>query len=228
MTSSEQWGTFLQQCLLHRIDAAEFKNLTRLLMQRYPIGEAQLLDVLLETRLATGIKWDPLPPLYIDCLCKMGLVRTSTMLNSLLKHSSIHDKMPSAGGSEANATAAAAVQGKQKRKCYTLMTDIRVVQDAMLSVSTGTASKTFAEALSIFASIVDWIQAVVAWHNSHLDTSHQTGGLMSSPDAVSLFESLGILLAALSGTAKGLEVLSADSHEGITSCFSNVWKVLTV
>ena len=34
-------------------------------------------------------------------------------------------------------------------------------------------------------------------------------------DAVSLFESLGILLAALSGTAKGLEVLSADSHEGI-------------
>ncbi|GLB11571.1 mediator complex subunit [Aspergillus tubingensis] len=215
MTSSEQWGTFLQQCLLHRIDAAEFKNLTRLLMQRYPIGEAQLLDVLLETRLATGIKWDPLPPLYIDCLCKMGLVRTSTMLNSLLKHSSIHDKMPSAGGSEANAAAAAAVQGKQKRKCYTLMTDIRVVQDAMLSVSTGTASKTFAEALSIFASIVDWIQAVVAWHNSHLDTSHQTGGLMSSPDAVSLFESLGILLAALSGTAKGLEVLSADSHEAL-------------
>jgi mediator of RNA polymerase II transcription subunit 5 len=33
---------------------------------------------------------------------------------------------------------------------------------------------------------------------------------MGDPDAVSLFESLGILLAALSGTGKGLEVLSSD------------------
>ncbi|RAL05751.1 putative RNA polymerase II mediator complex subunit Nut1 [Aspergillus ibericus CBS 121593] len=207
MTSSEQWGTFLRQCLLHRIDAAEFKNLTRLLLQRSPITEAPLLNVLLETRIATGIKWDPLLPLYIDCLCKMGVVQTSTVLNSLLKYSSIHDK-PSSPGSEA-------VQSKQKRTCYTLMTDIRVVQDAMLSVSTGSAPKTFLEAIGIFHSIVDWIQAVVAWHNSHMDASHQTGGLMSSPDAVSLFESLGILLAALSGTAKGLQVLSADSHEAL-------------
>ncbi|PWY86256.1 mediator of RNA polymerase II transcription subunit 5 [Aspergillus heteromorphus CBS 117.55] len=207
MTSSEQWGIFLRRCLLHRIDAAEFKSLTRLLLQRCPIAEAPLLDVLLETRLATGIKWDPLLPLYIDCLCKMGLVQTSTVLNCLLKYSSIHDK-PQPPGQEA-------VQIKQRQKCYTLMTDIRVVQDAMLSVSTGTTPKTFSEAICIFNAIVDWIQAVVAWHNGHMDASHQTGGLMGSPDAVSLFESLGILLAALSGTGKGLEVLSAVSHEAL-------------
>ncbi|PYH89710.1 mediator of RNA polymerase II transcription subunit 5 [Aspergillus ellipticus CBS 707.79] len=207
MTSSEQWGTFLRRCLLHRIDAAEFKSLARLLMQRCPIAEAPLLDVLLETRLATGIKWDPLLPLYIDCLCKMGLVQTSTVLNCLLKYSSIHDK-PQPPGQEA-------VPIKQRHKCYTLMTDIRVVQDAMLSVSTGTTPKSFPEAVGIFHAIVDWIQAVVSWHNNHMDASHQTGGLMSSPDAVSLFESLGILLAALSGTSKGLEVLSAVTHESL-------------
>ncbi|KAB8075576.1 mediator of RNA polymerase II transcription subunit 5 [Aspergillus leporis] len=207
MTSSEQWGTFLHQCLMRRIDAAEFRNLSRLLFRRSPIAEGALLDVLLEIRLATGIKWDPLIPLYIDCLCKMNKVQTSTVLTSLLKHSSIHDK-PQSPGSEA-------VQSKTNSKCYTLMTDIRVIQDAMLSVSAGSAPKTLAEAAGIFSAIVDWFQAVVAWHNNHIDPSQQTGGLMSSPDAVTLFESLGILLAALSGTGKGIEVLSSDSHEAL-------------
>lgn len=207
MSSSEQWGTFLQQCLTHRIDAAEFKNLSKLLSRRYPIAEGALLDVLLEIRLATGIKWDPLLPLYIDCLCKTGKVQTSTVLTSLLKYSSIHEK-PQSPGSEV-------LPSKKALKCYTLMTDIRVIQDAMLSVSTGSTPKSLAEAVSIFSAIVDWIQVVVAWHNNHIDPSQQTGGLMSSPDAVSVFESLGILLTALSGTGKGIEILSSESHEAL-------------
>lgn len=207
MASSEQWGTFLQQCLMHRIDATEFKNMSKLLFKRHPIAQSALVDVLLETRLATGVKWDPLLPLYIDCLCKMGTVHISTVLVSLLRHSSIHERPLSAD--------AETPQSKNKAKFYTLMTDIRVVQDAMLAVSTGHAPKTFSEATGIYSAIVDWIQAVVAWHNSQMNASQQTGGMMSSPDAVSLFESLGILLAALSGTGKGLEVLSIDSYEGI-------------
>ncbi|KAE8321680.1 mediator of RNA polymerase II transcription subunit 5 [Aspergillus sergii] len=207
MTSSEQWRAFLHQCLMRRIDAAEFKNLSKILSRRCPIAEGTLLDVLLEIRLATGIKWDPLLPLYIDCLCKMGKVQTSTVLTSLLKYSSIHDK-PQCPGSET-------AQSKKALKCYTLMTDIRVIQDAMLSVSTGSTPKSLAEAVGIFSAIIDWIQAVVAWHNNHIDPSQQTGGLMSSPDAVSLFESLGILLTALSGTGKGIDVLSSDSHEAL-------------
>ncbi|THC92315.1 hypothetical protein EYZ11_008209 [Aspergillus tanneri] len=95
------------------------------------------------------------------------------------------------------------------------MTDIRVIQDAMLSVSTGHAPKSLTESLGIFSAIVDWIQAVVSWHHNHVDTNQQTGGLISSPDAVSLFESLGILFAALSGTSKGLDVLSSESHEAL-------------
>ncbi|GMF74920.1 unnamed protein product [Aspergillus oryzae] len=137
----------------------------------------------------------------------MGKVQTSTVLTSLLKYSSIHDK-PQSPSSET-------VQSKMALKCYTLMTDIRVIQDAMLSVSTGSTPKSLAEAVGIFSAIIDWIQAVVAWHNNHIDPSQQTGGLMSSPDAVSLFESLGILLTALSGTGKGIEVLSSDSHEAL-------------
>jgi mediator of RNA polymerase II transcription subunit 5 len=210
MTSPVQWRTFFHQCLIHRIDANEFRNLSKLLFQKCPIAENALLDALLQTRSESRVKWDPLLPLYIDWLCRMGRVRTSTVLTSLLKYSSIHDK-PQLPTSE----------GKDGSKYYTLMTDIRVIQDAMLSVSTGSTPKTNAEAIAIFFSIIDWIHAVVSWHNSHFDPGQHSSGMMSSPDVVSLFESLGILLAALSGTGKGLEVLSADSHEGIFSALPN-------
>ncbi|KAL4921184.1 mediator of RNA polymerase II transcription subunit 5 [Aspergillus aurantiobrunneus] len=203
--ATDQWRTFLQRCLLQRIDAAEFRDLSKLLFQRRPIGDSLLLDILLQTRLSTGVKWDPLLPLYIDCLCKTGRVQISTVLASLLKHSSIHDK-PAPGTDVASA--------KSKSRCYTLMTDIRVIQDAMLSVSTGATAKTLLEVFHAFSAIAEWIQAIVAWHNSLLDAD-QPVGMMGSSDAVLLFESVGILLAALSGTAKGLEVLSLTSHEGL-------------
>ncbi|KAL4870734.1 mediator of RNA polymerase II transcription subunit 5 [Aspergillus spectabilis] len=205
MGATEQWRTFLQRCLLHRIDAAEFRDLAKLLFQRCPIGDSSLLETLLQTRLSTGVKWDPLLPLYIDCLCKMGKVQIPTVLASLLKHSSIHDK-PSPGADVAAM--------KKKAKCYTLMTDIRVVQDAMLSISTGATAKTPIEVIHTFSAIADWVQAIIAWHNSQLD-ANQPVGLMSSPDAVLLFESVGILLAALAGTTRGLEVLSANFHEAL-------------
>lgn len=198
MASSEQWRTFLHQCLIKRIDVNEFKDLSKLLFSRCEIADAPLIDMLLESQAATGIQWDPLLPLYIDCLCKMGRMKASTILGSLLKHSSICEKPPS----------------EKKPKRYTLMTDIKVVQDLMLLISTGSIPRTLTETEKLFAVVVDWIQAVLAWNNNRVDDGQQDG-LMGSPDIVSLFESLGILLAVLSGAGKGLEVLSSDSHEGI-------------
>lgn len=201
MASSEQWGLFLQRCLNNRVDATEFKDLSKLLSARCSITEPALLDTLLDSQGATGTKWDPLLPLYIDCLCKTGRVKTSAVLGSLLKHSSISEK-----------SQAEIQEGKRRR--YTLMTDIKVIQDIMMSVSTGNVPKTLAETISIFSALIDWLQAVLSWNSNHLDEDQQ-GGLMGSPDYVSLFESLGILLAVLSGTSKGMEVLSTNSHEGI-------------
>lgn len=202
MASSEQWRTFLHQCLIKRVDVTEFRSLTKLLYLRCSIAEVPLMDLLLESQAATGIKWDPLLPLYIDCLCKMGRVKASTVLGSLLKHSSICEKLQSE-------------HKEKKQKRYTLMTDIKVIQDLILPVSTGNIPRTLAEATNLFSAVVDWIQAVLAWNNKTMDDGQQQDGLMGSPDLVSLFESLGILLAVLSATGKGLEVLSSDSHEGI-------------
>lgn len=223
--AQSQWKTFFHRCLLHRIDAAEFRELSKLLFQRYPINDAPLMDALLSTRVAaSAVKWDPLLPLYIDSLCKMGHVRISTVLTCLLKCSSLHDKpesgveaAPDRGDADANATSASEKQkddSASKAKCYTLMTDSRVVQDVMLAISTGaTAKMPLLEVINAFSAVADWVQAIVGWHNSLLGAG-QPVGMMGTPDGVLLFESVGILFAALAGTAKGLEVLSADTHEG--------------
>jgi len=205
-SSAEQWKLFLQQCLKHRIDANEFKNLSTLLAARCQVAEIVLVDILCDVRAVgatAGVKWDPLVPVYIDCLCKTERVRISTVLGGLLKRSSILPQSQTQLSDESEKSK------QQKKNGYTLMTDIRVIQDVMLAVSTGTSTpRTAAEVTDIFFAAVDWIQAVVAWHQQH----QQTGGLMGSPDVVSLFESLGILLAALSGTPKGLDVLSSDNE----------------
>jgi mediator of RNA polymerase II transcription subunit 5 len=218
-----QWKTFFHRCLLHRIDAAEFRELSKLLFQRYPINDAPLMDALLATRAAaSAVKWDPLLPLYIDSLCKMGYVKISTVLTCLLKCSSVRDKSVSgaeaASDGDADATSASAKQKEDstsKEKCYTLMTDNRVVQDVMLAISTGaTAKMPLLEVIHAFSAVADWVLAIVGWHNGLLGAG-QPVGMMGTPDGVLLFESVGILFAALAGTAKGLEVLSADSHEGL-------------
>lgn len=184
--AAEQWRTFLHQCLTNRIDVDEFTDLSGLLLARSPVKEHELLELLLQARAHSSVHWDPLLPLYVDGLCRAGRVKSSSVLVGLLRHSSIQgDKSP------------------------TLMTDIKVVQDILMFVSTAAIPKTVTEAADIYSATVDWIVAIVAWN--HRDRST---GLMGSSDAVSLFESLGILLAALSGTSKGLEVLSSNFNQG--------------
>ncbi|KAJ5570869.1 hypothetical protein N7535_004529 [Penicillium sp. DV-2018c] len=205
----EQWRIFLHQCLANRIDIDEFTKLSGLMFARAPLGENELLDLLLEARASSSVAWDPLVPLYVDGLCKVGKVKTSSALAGLLRHSSI-SKVGGAGDEQGGSPAKL-----KKDKPSTLMTDIKVIQDVMMFISTGSIPKNIVEAADIYSATVDWILAVVAWHNRSQEAAQETGGLLGSPDAVSLFESLGILLAALSGTSKGLEVLSGDFDQAL-------------
>lgn len=228
----EQWRKLLHQCLIHRIDANEFRDLAKLLFRRCPLPESTLLDVVLEEArtVTNNVQWDPLLPLYVDALGKLGKVKISTVLQVLLRHSSVVESSSGTSSKPQTPTAAAAAaelpekekerekeKGKEKtrkgKKVCTFMTDIRIIQDAVMAISAGNAPKTTGEAVQIFTAIAEWIMAVVAWHNNNMDEDRQGGGLMNSPDAVSLFESLGILLAALSGTEKALEALSAENSE---------------
>lgn len=205
MAPSDQWRVFLHRCLAHRVDVDEFNELSKLLLTRSPLKEDELLDLLLDARASFNTPWDPLLPAYIDSWCKNRQVKSSSALKSLLEHSSIRGK------------------DEPERRISSLMTDVKVVQDVMLSVSAGFIPRLILEAAELYSVVVEWIEAVVTWHHASV-----TGGLMNSLDALSLFESLGILLAALSGTAKGVQVLSSEKHQGIClmtfcSAFINTW-----
>lgn len=203
-SSDEQWIKFLRRCFAHRVEPGEFAQLSKVLNSRSPITEENLIDLLLQSPAGTTPQYDPLLPLYIDSLGRLGRLNASTTLARLLKHSSIQAKSQSPS----------AARGQSQSVNCTLMTDVRVIQDLNLSISTGLIPKTALEATRIFEALVDWINTLMTWHNDNLDEEQQTGGLMGSPDAISLFESLGVLFAALCSSTKGLEILSAVGDDG--------------
>lgn len=214
-SSLEQWRILLQQCLIRRVDAVTFQNLARVLSRRAPLKETSLLDVILESRASIKIQWDPLLPLYVDTLTKAGALKVSSVLRSLLKHASIRLDEPGNTKDSANETNKVTAAAENRiRKTSTLMTDYRIIHDATISLSTGHPPKSAKEAANIFAVVAEWILALVAWHNSQISEDQPSGGLMGSPDALSLFESLGILLAAVASTERGLEALSSESSDG--------------
>ncbi|KAJ5579062.1 hypothetical protein N7450_007929 [Penicillium hetheringtonii] len=169
--NSDRWRTFLHRCLSQRVDVDEFKGLSKLMLNRSPVKEDELLDLLLGARATSSVSWDPLLPVYVD-----GLFFDS------------HDRH------------------KSHSRCY----------DGRLHWC---HTRTITEAADLFAAAAGWIEAVVSWNNENLDIMQQASGLMSNPDAVSLFESVGILLAALFNTSKGIDALTSTwidrAHQGL-------------
>jgi mediator of RNA polymerase II transcription subunit 5 len=212
MKPIEQWRKLLHGCVASRIEAENFRKLVKILFRRAPLPQASLVEVLLDSHSITAdiFPYDPLIPRYATALRKLGLIRTSTFLDGVRKRSVI-------GPTTSATTTDHDKPADQKRavKSSTLMTDTRIVQDVITSLSSTSLSLSAHELHSIFTVAAEWILAVVRWHASNISDDHQSGGLLSSSDALALFESLGILLFALSTTEKGLEALSSESTQGI-------------
>ncbi|QKX56374.1 uncharacterized protein TRUGW13939_03475 [Talaromyces rugulosus] len=200
----DQWRKLLRECLARRIDVVDFCNLVNLLAKRAPLSEASLVDVILESRTVTKGQYDPLIPLYIDALTKIGKTKIAPVLNGLRRHSSVGDYAQSADESK---------KGTAKLSS-TLMTDTRIVQDAIVPITTPELSLSSREVTGIFTEASEWILALVRAHTSSLAEDQQSGGLLNLPDALALFESLGIMLIALSATERGVDALSSDLSQG--------------
>jgi mediator of RNA polymerase II transcription subunit 5 len=210
-SSARQWKKFLGRCLSQRVDANEFRDLARLMISRYSLSGKKAIDIVLESRSVLNASWDPLIPLYVDALHRLGKAKISDILMSLLEHSTIYEGRQPGPRSEDNSIK------KKRREVNTLMTDFRIIQDIVIAVTSGHPPKTTTDALNTFVTVSNWIFALVSWNSSSDADNDQQGWLMSSPDALPVFESLGILLAALAGTEKGLNALSVPGAEG--TCF---------
>ena len=181
--------------------------LAKLLAERDPIPKAKLIDVVLEARSVTNVDWDPLIPLYTESLRQLGMIKAPDILNSLLKHSTITEH------EQSHASKKTPVE--QTTKASTFLTDFRIIQNIMMAVTSGLTPKKLGEGRSMLASVADWIFALLSWNSANADDENPIGGLAGSPDAVSVFEAIGILLAALVGSENALDSFSMSSAEGI-------------
>lgn len=202
----EQWNKLLHQCLSRRISADKFRELAKILFERGAIPQGAIIDAVLESRDVTNVYWDPLIPLYVDTLRRLGMIKIPDVLSSLLKHSSISEK-----GHEPNANTI-----NNPTKPSTLLTDYRILQDLLMAVTSGWAPKSAQEARRTFSSVADWMFALISWNSASSNDENTLGVLGTSQDAVQVFESVGILLAALVGGSNALDTLSTTSAEGTT------------
>ncbi|OJD18406.1 hypothetical protein AJ78_01586 [Emergomyces pasteurianus Ep9510] len=202
-SSSAQWKNLFHRCLSQRTDTSEFRDFAKLMLNRYSIPARRLLDLLLASRSVTNVPWDPLIPLYVDTLHRLESVRTEDILESLLAHSTVSQKQVSAQ----NGSAA-------KEPVSTLMTDYCIIHNATIAATSGYAPKTVADAVNTFSALAKWIFALLSWNSSHKPVGDPVGSLTKSPDALAVFESLGILFAALVSTEKSVSALSAPRSKG--------------
>lgn len=196
----------LHECVARRIEVDVFRKLVKILSRRAPLQQASLVDLLLDSRSITAntFPYDPLIPRYATALRKLGLIRTTSLLNGLRKRSSLGNQSTGA---------------EKSQKAPMLMTDTRVVQDLIAPLSSSSLCLNISDTQNTFAITAEWILDVARWHASNINDEHQMGGLMSSPDALALFESLGILLVALSATAKAHDALTSESTSGMAGLF---------
>lgn len=217
--SGAQWKKLLRHCLSARVDISEFRDFAKLMISRDPIPARKLIDLVLDSREVTNVEWDPLLPLYVDSLIRLGQLRIPDVLSSLLVHSTVSGKREKA----ARPSSAGCYQPS------TLMMEHGIIQNLMIALTTESAPDTLASAMGTFSAIADWILALLAYGpggrgrgDDSSNTEDENGQhqhqqaetLMSSPEAITLSESLGILFAALAGAEQGMNALSTIKEQG--------------
>jgi mediator of RNA polymerase II transcription subunit 5 len=105
-----------------------------------------------------------------------------------------------------------------------MLTEFRIIQNLVVAATAGFAPDTAGGMLNSFIAIADWILALLAFNPDAkaVDGSGEPDNgapqhpewLMGSADALAVFESLGILFAALAATEKGLNALVEMKNQG--------------
>ncbi|KAK2777681.1 mediator complex subunit [Emmonsiellopsis sp. PD_33] len=202
-SASLQWQKLLHRCLSQRTDASEFRGFAKLMLDRYPLPTRKLIDIILQSRSVTNVPWDPLIPLYVDTIHRLRAIKLENILQSLLAHSTISQNRQS----EPDGSVA-------KTPVSTLMTDYCIIHNATIAATSGHAPKTSSDAANTFAALANWILVFLSWGSTHEAGNDQESWLTSSPDVLAVFESLGILFAALVGTEKSVNALSTQRTKG--------------
>ena len=194
--SLPKWTSFVQQCLLQRVDGDEFQDLAGCMIEKHHVTGQALLDIVVRCRGSFCPVEDPLIPIYIRALVTLGLAQISEVLFTLIQ---IWNQ-PSSRTKEEQ------IPGIFSRVDAAIVGDLATVlasteyREAQAATRTGL----------ILSS--RWLLAMIKWLSelsSHTTTIHPI---------VMLMEAVGSLIAGLATSDNGMVLLAHKDEKGELRC----------
>src|SRR5450755_416954 len=83
--SLPRWTSFIQQCLLQRVDGEEFQDMAACMIEKHHVTGQALLDIVIRCRGSFCPAEDPLIPVYVRALVTLRLAKISEVLFTLVQ-----------------------------------------------------------------------------------------------------------------------------------------------
>jgi hypothetical protein len=195
---------------MQRISENEFYSLSKLLIARNPLAGSSVVQILLKSRNASTVSYEPLVPKYIVKLFLLGHIVLPEILTSLLNHSLLLDSKNT--GSSKGPDLRAHIT---KTKIHdSLASDFNVIQEITTAYNNGNTTQSASEISRSLSAISKWISAILS--RTAKDQAEGIGdvSLTASVFAGPLFEAVGILLVALLENERVMQLISSPHNQG--------------
>ncbi len=205
----QTWKKLLEQCLLQRVPASQFETFATLLRDRTMVSSEPLAQVVLRPQSSTSSVVDPLKPIYIETLVRIGLVFASDVLNVLLQRSRLNER-----GHEAHRVS----KTNKKDDPVQWLASTELVEMVLHGLArlfvAGQRPRVHREVLGLLKVLSTWMTAVVT--ASSTDIMHDVTGeaYQALMDARALTEAVGLLMTAVAESPGVLKVLTKPCPKG--------------
>jgi hypothetical protein len=189
--SLPRWTSFIQQCLLQRVDGEEFQDMAACMIEKHHVTGQALLDIVIRCRGSFCPAEDPLIPVYVRALVTLRLAKISEVLFTLVQIWNQSDSR----------------KKEEETPGFFSRVDAAIVGDltTILASSDHKEDQETTRANLILSS--RWLAAMMKWLSN---LSSQT----TIHPVVTLIEATGSLIAALASGDNGMTVLANKDKTG--------------
>jgi hypothetical protein len=189
--SLPKWTSFVQRCLLQRVDGDEFQDLAGCMIEKHHVTGQALLDIVIRCRGSFCPAEDPLIPIYIRALVTLGLAQVSEVLFTLIQ---IWNQSNSREKEEK-------VPGILSRVDTAIVVDLATI----LASNEHREDQDTTRTSLVLSS--RWLSAMMKWLS---EIASQT----TIHPVVTLIEAIGSLIAALASSDNGVALLASKDRIG--------------
>lgn len=186
-----KWTSFVQRCLLRRVDGDEFQDMAGCLIEKHHVTGQALVDIVIRCRGSFCPAEDPLIPVYIRVLVTLGLAHISEVLFTLIQ---IWNQQSSRKKEEQ-------VPGTFSRIDAAIVGDLA----AIIALNEHRKDQDSTKTSLILSS--RWLSATMKWLS---ELSSQT----TAHPVMALAEAIGSLIVALASSDIGMALLANKDRTG--------------